>query len=342
MMVIRQHWRIVVFAVLLLAFGSLGFVFHNLAAPPEFDMGTTKNPSTGNLGPIFSQTLELAAYVESGHAATSFTADLLVQPGDQAVLTIRSPVQVVVLASNQDAGHQMVPIAGTNEVFGILLEPNLTDSYPTSVSWNLKRADAVQNKKGSLVTDLPRFVSDATSDVRGTSGLLTVANNRGNPGTDVICTSPQARTFGVLTSRIPQPPDCSTAITNFIAFDKPKAMQSSITLLGVGTQLNNSRIDVSTPPGGAVVDDNYRWTGSDTLAPYLNATEFSAADSRSRDDFLSGIAFATAAAALIALLQERREKKAPAKERIATKRLPSTPAPTVPSHAKHPRHGEKS
>jgi hypothetical protein len=53
-------------------------------------------------------------------------------------------------------------------------------------------------------------------------------------------------------------------------------------------------------------DQSFQWVSGDPfgLAPYLSLVQPTALDQRSSDDFLSGIFFAGAAAALIAFFQE--------------------------------------
>lgn len=84
----------------------------------------------------------------------------------------------------------------------------------------------------------------------------------------------------------------------------PIVLHTTEELDNVATQLSNSQIGLDVPSSGTVAADNFRWSGREDLEAKLSATDFDALDRRDNDAFLSGIAFALAAAALIAWLQE--------------------------------------
>lgn len=68
--------------------------------------------------------------------------------------------------------------------------------------------------------------------------------------------------------------------------------------------LTNLIVNVNEPANGIATADTYQWTGSYGLIGSLQAESRSDQEQRSNDEFYSGLAFATGAAALVALIQE--------------------------------------
>jgi hypothetical protein len=81
-------------------------------------------------------------------------------------------------------------------------------------------------------------------------------------------------------------------------------IQATEVLTGAKSILAGSSIDSVLPPDGNLEGDSYVWEGAGLLEPTLTATNMNATESQSNYDFLSGIFFATAAAAAIAFIQE--------------------------------------
>ena len=75
-------------------------------------------------------------------------------------------------------------------------------------------------------------------------------------------------------------------------------------LAGAQPSLVHARIDSILPANGSLQGNSYVWQGTGSLEPTISATNISAAESQSIYAFAAGIAFATAAAAFIALVQE--------------------------------------
>jgi hypothetical protein len=85
---------------------------------------------------------------------------------------------------------------------------------------------------------------------------------------------------------------------------QPKKLTSTESLEGVGDLIPLSTIRVNLPSNGSLQGNDIVWSGSFGLSATFSAVgrEFEA--TRSRNDFLSGIFFAIAATAVIALIQE--------------------------------------
>ncbi|MGH3162187.1 MAG: hypothetical protein ACRDOC_09915 [Streptosporangiaceae bacterium] len=96
-----------------------------------------------------------------------------------------------------------------------------------------------------------------------------------------------------------------TAVQNL--YWNPENLITEERILGVGERISGWNISDS-PSGGLVDAGNFIWRGDYGLAGLLTAIDPSAAGSRDADEFFSGIALATAAAALIALLQECKDQ----------------------------------
>jgi hypothetical protein len=84
----------------------------------------------------------------------------------------------------------------------------------------------------------------------------------------------------------------------------PTKLLATEVLAGAQSSLAHARIDSILPVNGSLQGDSYVWQGTGSLEPTISATKINAAESQSTYAFASGIAFATAAAAFIALMQE--------------------------------------
>jgi hypothetical protein len=90
-------------------------------------------------------------------------------------------------------------------------------------------------------------------------------------------------------------------------------------------------VDSVSPTNGSLQGTSYDWTGGQSMEPTLTASDPAANQSRADDQFLAGVAFAVAAAAVIALVQElprklrrsRRSNKAAAEDNESASVLPS-------------------
>jgi hypothetical protein len=85
-------------------------------------------------------------------------------------------------------------------------------------------------------------------------------------------------------------------------FESPKISVAEGLFTGPATQ--DSRLVFMVPPDGQVQGMNLVWQGIGSMAPRVTATKISAEHKRASFDFYSGIAFATAASALLAGVQE--------------------------------------
>jgi hypothetical protein len=76
-------------------------------------------------------------------------------------------------------------------------------------------------------------------------------------------------------------------------------------VLEAGEDLTSGlQMNVDSPPPASTEGGNFKWRGTSDLFPVIEATSTEAEQSAGNDLFVSGILFATAAAALIAFIQE--------------------------------------
>ena len=82
--------------------------------------------------------------------------------------------------------------------------------------------------------------------------------------------------------------------------------QSAVFFTDTTYGMAGAQIQANSPSNGVFKDQSFQWVSTDAfgLAPYLSLVQPAALDQRSSDDFLSGIFLASAAAAVIAFLQE--------------------------------------
>lgn len=87
-------------------------------------------------------------------------------------------------------------------------------------------------------------------------------------------------------------------------FYDPQVINTAEQIMGAGQYLRNSQAAPMVPPDGQVRGNDLLWKSNGSLQPTVKTTSIDEAERRSSLDFYSGIALATAAAALIAALQE--------------------------------------
>ena len=96
-------------------------------------------------------------------------------------------------------------------------------------------------------------------------------------------------------------PDSGTHRTIFY---EPSNLQTSERLSPIEEWLSRSDIQINQPQTGTLENGAFVWRGTNGLAPVLRLVDRSAAERRGQDEFFLGIALATAAAVLVALVQE--------------------------------------
>jgi hypothetical protein len=120
-------------------------------------------------------------------------------------------------------------------------------------------------------------------------------------------------------------------------FWEPALLSATETVRDVGGKLDQSSVLVANPSEYVLESGNVTWHGSFDLQPFMVTETRTAADTRDRWDFLSGVAFATAAAALIAFFQEtpddvktwfRRRRRRPASGAAQGTEATAEPEPT--------------
>ncbi len=119
-------------------------------------------------------------------------------------------------------------------------------------------------------------------------------------------------------------------------FFEPLDLTTSARLVLDPDAIADSELRINSPSDGVQAGNTFEWKGSNGLHPRLVAVKRSIAQSDASEEFLAGIFFASAAAALVALLQElpeefrlsafrpRRRRRRAAQRRVpATEEVPS-------------------
>lgn len=107
-------------------------------------------------------------------------------------------------------------------------------------------------------------------------------------------------------------PDASGEVTapppgpgkDVTGFGNPRSFSATESIWNGAAALIGSRIDTVLPPSVAVENNSLEWTTHNILAPEIDTSRKAVADSKGTYDFYAGLAFATAAAAAVAALQE--------------------------------------
>jgi hypothetical protein len=98
----------------------------------------------------------------------------------------------------------------------------------------------------------------------------------------------------------------------------PQNLTTGMILTGLQADLQGDRIDYLIPGTGEVEQGFVSWTGGPTLSPSIRASNIDEEDSRNNYAFYAGIAFAVAATAAFALIQEL-PPRFRRKQRLSTK-----------------------
>jgi hypothetical protein len=101
------------------------------------------------------------------------------------------------------------------------------------------------------------------------------------------------------------------------SFYVPDTLSTSESLLQARDVVANGDVEINYPGGGTLESDAFVWRGDYGVSPELTVVSRAARQRANRDAFLSGIALASAVAALIALVQELPDRWRPGRRRAA-------------------------
>jgi hypothetical protein len=89
-----------------------------------------------------------------------------------------------------------------------------------------------------------------------------------------------------------------------VAYFVPKTMDITEILSNGASAIKDSQVVSMVPLDGQILDNDLVWRSTGLLEPSVSTASISFQRQKSTDDFYAGLAFATAASAFIALVQE--------------------------------------
>lgn len=305
----RGKWLVWALAAICLVSVAAGIITQRMSKD-------TEAPDSGNNSPPFF----IAVYTQSPEKAIGLELDLYrdVDSGITLVdLYLSAPADddVTLLASQQDTADDV----GKSPSFAKLENTAGTDPYSyyldipngaqPSVAGQLgKKVATFKVAASSLIEEYQEVVArlPLVGQSESSSQFWPAAATAGT--TSGIYLSPILGLNYKLSDRTPshyQLPDITGSTAKRLYWN-PERLSTVERVLGVSQMISGWNIS-DTPSNGVSEAGDYMWQGDYGLAGSLTAVSPSAVHDHDNDEFLSGIAWATGAAAFIALLQECRE-----------------------------------
>jgi hypothetical protein len=307
----KSRWRPWFFLAALIAATWLGFLFHSWAREP-----TPASPTDNRS--------QLSLWFFSAQRGAHVAMTLVIHPrseGSDAALYVRdlSGEPFVLLSSENDIDLNDSDRTAFHK-FHRLPESNGGGRLYNFFYYSRGLDPATQTATGDLIADFaipPSSVNDEATSMQ--FNLPTLAPSEtgddffpflGAVGKGTSERPPQIfldlapRVKGLSSHRSTDYKSSHSSATLSDVFWEPALLSATETVRDVGGKLDRSRVLVANPSEYILESGNVSWHGSFDLQPFMVTETRSAADSRDRWDFLSGVAFATAAAALIAFFQE--------------------------------------
>ena len=302
----KSKWRAYALAVILLISVAAGLSWHYQSK----DLGQA---NSANSGPPFL----LGIYTDSPSEPISLDLNLYNNAGGTFVevfLNAPSNDSIILVSTQQDVGQAYGPQPSFKQLF-FKNGPASYYSYYKLISGNsletgdpygvgfFKVPDSTFIVNHDEVAAQMPLIGQYQSDSQYTPQAATLATTEG------IYLAPTLESGYEVSDR--NPSDYSVLSLPYAPvkdlYWNPEHLSTEEQVLGVGRQISGWNIS-ATPPNGISDAGNYVWQGDYGLAGLLTAINPTVLDSRDSDEFLSGIALATGAAALIALLQECKDE----------------------------------
>ncbi len=323
---VLRAWRVVLFALICVSGITLGLVWH-FAAGSDIPALTSHEPLTIDVWES-DPTVPVDVYAET------YPGTKGADPGQpvtfvELFLSVEKPTSVVVMANQQTDDSGRHPTETFTRVSDDLSSPTNRGGRQWGHIYQLP----LPTLPGAVAAPLATFDTDST--------LLQISSQAVNarlPAIETLesgnFTTPRAglvdtTSAGLAGDLEPVTLRPTATFTEALApenyplqdwsdakgrgvravFWEPQTIRSSVSISGVASSLTDKSIRVNVPSDGTVQGADFIWQGGYSLSPVLDAVSLDADAQNANYDFLSGIAFATAAAALIALLQERRARE---------------------------------
>jgi hypothetical protein len=300
----RSWWRASVFFAVLLAATGLGIYWHLNAGGHDIDLARRTVPLKINvyaadrgatvslyvtLQPVHGDAYQVRLYgTSTTHSGLLVTATRPGKTPDGQVFGRLSPDR----GGDLERGHFVATFLEAQQV------KTLNTDWLELASFDIPARDIVTMKDGYAA----RF--PALADVE--SGVSDAVYGSVDSGVSL-----SAGSLYLLPAAIddPYPSAGDQAIRKPPAalrthFYEPHELQTSEALLDARSLVTTGDVTINYPSNGTLESGAFVWRGEYALSPELAVVSRAAQDSRARYGFLSGIALATAVAALIALVQE--------------------------------------
>jgi hypothetical protein len=312
----KSRWRSFSFGVVVIVSMIAGLLWHKWAAAPTDEVQPTYTPNLRV--EVYSSEPDTVLNVMLDVAIWDLQDDYRVENG-HAYLKIEPPAKgdVLVLVSS--------PKAITNSRFVELAEQPGTSSALYGLLVSSSNLKAAGNRAPAALNlgyfEIPRESFVLTKDLFSArlpvvGGDELVVNDRpqfgiGETGRHDILSIRQVNYFPSKLNSAKNKPNRWTVEAGEPAkevFWKPGHLNVAETLDVDGFRYENAILKSFLPSDGHVDGSKAFWRGEDGMTPELVAVGRDLEERRSRDEFLSGVALATGAAALIALVQEGPDK----------------------------------
>ena len=316
-----SRWKIAVFSILCLASCGAFAYLQVDSTSHQTDVATLARPG-----------LEVHLWVSSPKAEVSLNVSVTAQSGrkEAAVYVQTNPVTDVLVAVPKPVPHFDSSFKKL-DTFVPLPDDNDPIPPPPQHYYELTKAAQIPDNKDALGYLLGEFPLSSGS-LSWSSEVLTAQLP---PIAEGEMGDQRYPEFGIDTNTVYSYFDLRYPDTYRTLFYEPSNLQTSERLSPIEEWLSHSDIQINQPETGTLENGAFVWRGTNGLAPVLRLVDRGAAEQRSRDEFLSGIALATAAATLVALIQEFPGKRSPEPDKAKADQVDHGAGLITPSGSAH-------
>ncbi len=339
---ILAHWRVLVFLLLALASLVVGFIFKTATSPIETAQSIGEATPGANEINVFTSDpgahVKCAVVVVGGQGKSQQVGLYLkIEPSAPGlpvnwIATVNGPAQQ---APSADGTYTLESTISPIPPYGEPLPPpslitvlsgnlqTIQDRHleePQSSQLGLTRVGQLtvfpfeRSAVGQYAARYPSLEADALSSERYQVDVATAPLPPGAAPQPAAFTPPilaisaphpigESSTFDAVS---PTERDYPTQPLVGAPFFVPTDISTNELVLGGSELLRDSQTNSMVPSDAQERGDDLLWQATGALQPSISTTAIDYLETRSAHDFYAGIAFAVAAAAIIALLQERR------------------------------------
>jgi hypothetical protein len=309
---LSSRWRAAVFSLALVASTFAGLYSHHNA---ERHPGLSAIPPFPPLDLdiyVSDPKVPVAVDIETVRVGNHLESYLFARSATPVDMLLRSNVRNIPPDNSPGARPKFHRIAESHGAAGYIyhVPPALTQSEydprgPALAVFRLKSQFFV-NDDGSIQARLPE-IAQLRSEFTLSPIAATTSNGSGTEPSSVYF-HPKLTDIELLGDTRPSSYKVPSDEPVKGLFWDPQTLTSTEVLDGVADDISRSDVILNLPSNGRVQGGGFVWTAPGELSPVLSTTNRDLNDARGRDEFYSGVALATAAAALIALVQEGPER----------------------------------